>query len=98
MKPEPEDIKVESGVKLHGPITRGGAEPLYPWKDLRADPQGLGNSFFVPKKRSKTFASAARAAGVRMGAMFVVRNSTREVDDGNGGKVTEEGVRVWRIK
>lgn len=54
----------------------------YPWADME-----VGDSFFVPNKRSANMASTASSAGQRLGRVFVVR-TVRE-----GG---ENGVRIWR--
>jgi hypothetical protein len=93
---EPESFSVDEGIEMT-PASRGHRAAIYPWRSLVPELSGRGNSFFVEGVNSTKFASSANAAGKRMGAMFIVRNATKEIREGNSTRVVS-GVRVWRIK
>jgi hypothetical protein len=78
---------VDKGVPLPTGINDKGRPGLYPWDSME-----VGDSFFVPGKTRKQFATQASAAGRRLGLKFVVRKDI--VGDTLAHQVA--GIRVWR--
>lgn len=74
------NIPVERQVPLPDPST--GTK--YPWAEMQ-----VGDSFFVPDRRSPNMSSTAGAAGRRLGRRFTVRAVQEK---------GRRGVRVWRLE
>ncbi len=77
---------VEAGVPL--PKAKKGRSK-YPWSQLE-----VGESFFVPNRRSNSFYVPAKKQGDLLGRTFTVRPATRNDKDGS----VETGTRVWRVE
>lgn len=72
--------KIEKGIPVAKVSGLKGAREIYPWRIM-----DVGDSFFVPNKKTPNMSAAAHAAGVRHGIKLKCRA------EGNG-------VRVWRVE
>ena len=76
-------IKIDKNVPCPPQQRRGGRPFKYPFPELE-----VGDSFFVAKKTTATFASTVSSARKRLGITLV----TRTVEEDG-----VSGVRVWRV-
>lgn len=77
------EIKIDKGVPLPEPSKRG-PKHVYPWEKLQ-----VGDSFFVPGKKTNTFGGQLTRFKKSAGIKCVIRTVTEN---------NVKGVRIWRIE